>query len=92
MWGCGCVFGELLQRVAWIGKATTPQLQVRATHLRCLCMSWLADLVQVQTTVCAYPSCLCLHLHLCLPCCVTAGCACVCYPRHPPNANQRRAL
>jgi mitogen-activated protein kinase 1/3 len=28
MWGCGCVFGELLQRVAWIGKATTPQLQV----------------------------------------------------------------
>jgi serine/threonine protein kinase len=29
MWGCGCVFGELLQRVAWIGKATTPQLQVR---------------------------------------------------------------
>jgi mitogen-activated protein kinase 1/3 len=22
------VFGELLQRVAWIGKATTPQLQV----------------------------------------------------------------
>jgi hypothetical protein len=31
MWGCGCVFGELLQRVAWIGKATTPQLQVRTT-------------------------------------------------------------
>jgi hypothetical protein len=29
MWGCGCVYGELLQRVAWIGKATTPQLQVR---------------------------------------------------------------
>lgn len=29
MWGAGCVFGELLQRVAWIGKATTPQLQVR---------------------------------------------------------------
>eukprot|EP00878_Enallax_costatus_P020914 GHUV01022126.1.p1 GENE.GHUV01022126.1~~GHUV01022126.1.p1 ORF type:complete len:118 (+),score=23.27 GHUV01022126.1:331-684(+) len=28
MWGIGCVFGELLQRVAWIGKATTPQLQV----------------------------------------------------------------
>ena len=28
MWGMGCVFGELLQRVAWIGKATTPQLQV----------------------------------------------------------------
>ncbi|KAF6262194.1 hypothetical protein COO60DRAFT_1699466 [Scenedesmus sp. NREL 46B-D3] len=28
MWGCGCVFGELLQRVAWLGKATTPQLQV----------------------------------------------------------------
>ncbi|WIA12477.1 hypothetical protein OEZ85_012512 [Tetradesmus obliquus] len=28
MWGCGCVLGELLQRVAWIGKATTPQLQV----------------------------------------------------------------
>eukprot|EP00879_Flechtneria_rotunda_P008475 GHRR01008879.1.p1 GENE.GHRR01008879.1~~GHRR01008879.1.p1 ORF type:complete len:383 (+),score=100.07 GHRR01008879.1:588-1736(+) len=28
MWGLGCVFGELLQRVAWIGKAATPQLQV----------------------------------------------------------------
>ncbi len=28
MWGLGCVFGELLQRVAWLGKASTPQLQV----------------------------------------------------------------
>lgn len=33
MWGCGCVFGELLQRVAWIGKATTPQLQVRIIYI-----------------------------------------------------------
>lgn len=33
MWGIGCVFGELLQRVAWIGKATTPQLQVGAIAL-----------------------------------------------------------
>lgn len=33
MWGCGCVFGELLQRVAWIGKATTPQLQVSCPGL-----------------------------------------------------------
>jgi mitogen-activated protein kinase 1/3 len=28
MWSVGCVFGELLQRVAYIGKATTPHLQV----------------------------------------------------------------
>lgn len=34
MWGCGCVLGELLQRVAWIGKATTPQLQVNCGAAR----------------------------------------------------------
>lgn len=28
MWSAGCVFGELLNRVAYIGKAATPQLQV----------------------------------------------------------------
>ena len=27
----GCVFGELLQRVPWLGKATTPHLQARRT-------------------------------------------------------------
>lgn len=29
VWGAGCVFGELLQRVPWLGKAATPHLQVR---------------------------------------------------------------
>lgn len=28
MWSVGCVFGELLQRVSYLGKAATPQLQV----------------------------------------------------------------
>ncbi|GFR43880.1 hypothetical protein Agub_g5009 [Astrephomene gubernaculifera] len=28
MWSAGCVFGELLQRAAYVGKAATPHLQV----------------------------------------------------------------
>jgi serine/threonine protein kinase len=28
MWGAGCVFAELLQRVAYVGSASTPSLQV----------------------------------------------------------------
>lgn len=28
LWSLGCVFGELLQRVPWLGKASTPHLQV----------------------------------------------------------------
>ncbi|KAI8472325.1 MAG: kinase-like domain-containing protein [Monoraphidium minutum] len=28
VWSAGCVFGELLQRVPWLGKASTPHLQV----------------------------------------------------------------
>lgn len=28
MWGAGCVFGELLQRLAYVGSATTPNLAV----------------------------------------------------------------
>ena len=28
MWSAGCVFGELLQRVTYVGSAATPQLQV----------------------------------------------------------------
>ncbi|EFJ51093.1 hypothetical protein VOLCADRAFT_88384 [Volvox carteri f. nagariensis] len=28
MWSAGCVFGELLQRAAYLGKASTPHLQV----------------------------------------------------------------
>ena len=28
MWSAGCIFGELLQRVARVGSATTPHLQV----------------------------------------------------------------
>ena len=28
MWSLGCIFGELLQRVAKIGSASTPRLQV----------------------------------------------------------------
>ncbi|GBF88001.1 Map2 kinase [Raphidocelis subcapitata] len=28
IWSAGCVFGELLQRVPWLGKAATPHLQV----------------------------------------------------------------
>lgn len=28
MWSLGCIFGELLQRVAYLGKASTPHLQV----------------------------------------------------------------
>ncbi|GLI58621.1 hypothetical protein VaNZ11_000356 [Volvox africanus] len=28
MWSAGCVFGELLQRAAYVGKASTPHLQV----------------------------------------------------------------
>ena len=28
MWSAGCIFGELLQRVARMGSATTPHLQV----------------------------------------------------------------
>lgn len=28
MWSMGCIFGELLQRVARVGSATTPHLQV----------------------------------------------------------------
>lgn len=78
MWGCGCVFGELLQRVAWIGKATTPQLQVRVKRSWCPCMSWLAHLVQVHASMCipelfvlapaSMPSALCnCRLRLCLP-------------------------
>lgn len=42
MWGCGCVLGELLQRVAWIGKATTPQLQVNCGAARTFGFSALA--------------------------------------------------
>lgn len=41
MWGIGCVFGELLQRVAWIGKATTPQLQVGLYRFGSWCVSCL---------------------------------------------------
>lgn len=28
MWSAGCIFGELLQRVTYVGSAATPQLQV----------------------------------------------------------------
>lgn len=28
MWSVGCIFAELLQRIAYVGSATTPQLQV----------------------------------------------------------------
>lgn len=28
MWGVGCIFGELLQRLAYVGSATTPNLAV----------------------------------------------------------------
>ncbi|KAI8100499.1 hypothetical protein M9435_006983 [Picochlorum sp. BPE23] len=28
MWGLGCIFGEMLSRVAYVGSATTPHLQV----------------------------------------------------------------
>lgn len=28
MWSLGCIFGELLQRVAGLGGASTPQLQI----------------------------------------------------------------
>ena len=28
MWSVGCIFGELLQRVARVGSATTPHLQI----------------------------------------------------------------
>eukprot|EP00798_Chlamydomonas_sp_ICE-L_P021362 gene21362-28301_t len=27
-WSVGCIMGELLQRVAWLGQASTPHLQV----------------------------------------------------------------
>lgn len=33
MWSAGCVFGELLQRAAYMGKATTPHLQVSSTRM-----------------------------------------------------------
>lgn len=29
LWSMGCVFGELLQRVPYLGKAATPHLQAR---------------------------------------------------------------
>ncbi len=29
MWSLGCVFGEMLQRVPYLGKSATPHLQVR---------------------------------------------------------------
>ena len=29
MWSLGCIFGELLQRIAHLGSAATPNLQVR---------------------------------------------------------------
>jgi len=36
MWGIGCIFGELLQRVAYIGSASNPNLAVRPLFaLRC---------------------------------------------------------
>ena len=28
LWSLGCIFGELLQRVAGLGGASTPQLQI----------------------------------------------------------------
>lgn len=28
MWSLGCIFGELLQRIAHVGSAATPNLQV----------------------------------------------------------------
>ena len=28
MWGIGCIMGEILQRVAYVGSATTPHLQI----------------------------------------------------------------
>lgn len=30
MWSLGCIFGELLQRIAHVGSAATPNLQVPA--------------------------------------------------------------
>lgn len=30
LWSMGCVFGELLQRVPYLGKSSTPMLQVSA--------------------------------------------------------------
>lgn len=29
MWSLGCIFGELLQRIAHVGSAATPNLQAR---------------------------------------------------------------
>ena len=29
MWSLGCIFGELLQRIAHLGSAATPNLQAR---------------------------------------------------------------
>lgn len=37
MWGIGCIFGELLQRVAYVGSAATPNLSVAPLFaLRCM--------------------------------------------------------
>ena len=33
IWGLGCILGELLQRVAHVGSAATPHLQVRPSLL-----------------------------------------------------------
>ena len=30
MWSLGCIFGELLSRIAHVGSAATPNLQVRS--------------------------------------------------------------
>jgi hypothetical protein len=44
MWSVGCIFGELLQRVVWIGHASTPHLQV-GWRVGWLLFGWLlADL------------------------------------------------
>lgn len=38
IWSLGCVFGELIQRVPYLGKSSTPMLQVRG-------QIWSADAV-----------------------------------------------
>ena len=63
MWSVGCIFGELLQRVPYLGKATTPHLSVRprlapssclhAALRSMLCRGWPAQFLLPTTSIAA---------------------------------------
>lgn len=93
MWSLGCIFGELLQRIAHVGSAATPNLQVcRATEP---CMprpapcSLPATLSGSMAPAGGWTPARCLHTTR-LP--APPGGAAVCHPRPAQDPRGRREL